>query len=638
MWIRPLPLALALTGAMAFASGCDDASNEDTGGAGGGAGSGTGGSGAASGGGAGGETCANPDGSWQGPWQLDSEDGPCETFPPWDLMADGIVYTISQTGARLDVQTFGYDGDFADCVSSFSDRQPGAVGSWTFDYSAVDGGGTVDSTFTLERQQTDRAGNNTTCTKTWRGALSRVGEGDRRPIPDTDPVAPGGQVNAWGLAFDPRLHVSEDGGTAVITWQEWNNQDGTPDLLAREWAPGSGTFGPTKEVDANDTEVRTQTASDNYQLAGSPSGRAVAVWIQEDPERINGGFPSAWANVFEPGSGFGGAVPIENIQADDVLGPAGPIGSTAAAAADGPDGFMAVAAFGIPARGTLYAAEYANGAWAPARPILDGFDYVETAALGSTGAAAVVTLEQDQNGARSAIALRDAGGTWSPVDGLGILSADGHEIDGVEIVALGSGRFLVVAGWDKIPRGMPNESPARLRAWVLDGGGMTDVLDIPLETVPDDVEFDDEIEQLHVRAEAGGGAVVALGTRTTYASIRFDGTAFEDALTRFGGDIQEETAFGLGGGHGVFLAGRGTLRPQQVEQARMRGENMPTLDPTEVFHLRDGSWARPDIVFEGRWGSMSAVAVDGSGAAFVALVSQNRETYSITDVLVNRLD
>lgn len=86
-------------------------------------------------------------------------------------------------------------------------------------------------------------------------------------------------------------------GNAIVVW---NQHDGAHlNLWARRYVPATGW-------DAATLIETGSGAADSPDVAVNPSGKAIAVWRQQDGVRTN-----IWANHFVPGTGWGTATLID---------------------------------------------------------------------------------------------------------------------------------------------------------------------------------------------------------------------------------------------------------------------------------------------------------------------------------------
>ena len=288
-----------------------------------------------------------PDGNYVGDWVQTGATGSCD---PYNLDVNRAFWRITGQATSLEAFGFGFPGvlDQETCSATF--QKTFDIDKLTFDFAFR--AGAADATVTIERSQFGEI-----CVTTYEGSLTLGGS--LRPFHETEPVELGEQANVWAKAKGPDMVVAAD-GSAILTWTESNYYHETAnDLVARVYDPGAGTLGVAVEVDDNDADVS------RYELVGAPSANAVVAFRQPDARHVNGGFSSVFANVYTPGSGFSGSVPLENLALVD----AGGLTDNAdlwAAANDTATGFEAMVLFTYPERATLHTSRYVSGEWSAA--------------------------------------------------------------------------------------------------------------------------------------------------------------------------------------------------------------------------------------------------------------------------------
>ena len=106
---------------------------------------------------------------------------------------------------------------------------------------------------------------------------------------ESDEFAPGHDQN----------QAIDASGNIMVVWQHINLARGENDIWANRYVVGTGWSGPTL--------IETRDGNALYsQVAGDPSGNAIAVWTQREGTR-----DSVWANRFVAGTGWGIAQLLE---------------------------------------------------------------------------------------------------------------------------------------------------------------------------------------------------------------------------------------------------------------------------------------------------------------------------------------
>ena len=506
-----------------------------------------------------------PDGNYVGDWLQTGATGSCD---PYVLDVNRGFWRITGQATSLEAFGFGFPGalDQETCSATF--QKTFDIDKLTFDFAFHDGG--ADANVTIERTQ-----NGEVCVTTYQGSVTLGGP--LRPFHETEPVKLGEQVNIWAKAKGPDMVVAAD-GSAIVTWRESNYyHEAANDLVARVYDPVAGTLGVAVELDDNDEDIS------RYELVGAPSGHAVVAFRQPDARNVNGGFSSVFANVYAPGSGFGGSVPLENLALVD----AGGLTDNAdlwLAANDTPNGFEAMVLFTYSGSATLHASRHGAGQWSPASeppaawatlPGCDGapegftsiptLGAIEDVAMNTAGDVAVLAVleclsPEDDMLLRLQLNLAwfsAATGAWhlSTVATLAAPHASFNVFKHAEVVALSDGRMMAVYAPFRDAEGsvcsnikvpVPPEQFTGMLGQILDESGPVGA-PIPIGGIEGLVYC--EAKEIHVAVGSDGTAGVSwwinrtvdpegqlIDSENRWAYSAFDGSAFA-APSIFGPEV-----------------------------------------------------------------------------------------------------
>ena len=589
----------------------------------------------------------SPDGNYLGTWSKTDETGPCDPFP---FAGDNIFWRIGPGATKMSALGLSFDGvlDAEACTARFK-RTIGA------DTMIVDfvftGGGKAEATMNLERSQAGQP-----CLATYSGSLTE--RGALRPFANTGPVALGERLNIWTNAQDPHMVVAADGG-AIVTWTEGNllnepekTAAGQPkaDLVARVFDPATDMFSAAVELDDNDEGPFP------YDLAGAPGGSAVVAFVQPDARQVHLNHGSVFANVYTPGSGFGGSVPIENLPGLELDGSRA--GNLFAVANDTPTGFEAMVLFTDDA--TAQSARYVGGSWAATRPadwtlsrsqpacpatgtpVLTFDDPAEVWAVAMNADGDVLVVSQ--------IAVPDPrpccdGFAWSDLYFARHSAADDswqtNYLDSSEAVwespaceendhpktgfptvtatALSDGRFLVVYVKEDAAE------PGQLFARIVDADGRGPAMNFGSI----DGHIYEQADDIRLAAGGDGGAVVTWDATMAWYSATFDGTAFGAPVAVLG-DVGRKH-FDLA----VTPAGDALFATSFANANR--GQH-PSTRSAVYTRLPAGStmWSAPEELLTGLVGTSVEVGIDDSGGALIMLGYERAEAAHIDDLTVTR--